>query len=93
MKELLDPKTGIEVKDRQYHLKTYEKCFIGSELATWLLAFLKKTSPNTTREEAITLAKKLHSAKLFAHVVDPHPFKDDFFFYLFQISKESENGH
>lgn len=28
--------TGIILKDRKYHLKTYRQCFIGREYVTWI---------------------------------------------------------
>ena len=28
---------GLEIKDRTYHLKTYERSFIGSEFVKWLI--------------------------------------------------------
>jgi hypothetical protein len=32
-----DPATGFAVKDRTYRLKSYPKCFVGSEAVQWLL--------------------------------------------------------
>jgi hypothetical protein len=31
-----DPVTGFVLKDRTYHLKTYPKCFVGSEAVDWI---------------------------------------------------------
>lgn len=47
---------GVVVKDRKWRLKTYKKCFVGSEAVEWLMTKLKlsgyppppiKTSPTT----------------------------------------------
>jgi potassium efflux system protein len=87
VRDLIDPKLGVVVKDRKYHLQTYNSCFIGSELTTWIQNWLKEHNLEATKEAAVEVAKKLHAARIFAHVVDPHPFKDDFLFYRFQISE------
>ncbi len=43
------------IKDRRYHLKTYEKCFIGVEMVDWLLMKGEVES----RSEAVAMMQKL----------------------------------
>jgi hypothetical protein len=33
--QIKNPITGFELKDRKYRLKTYAKCFVGSDAVTW----------------------------------------------------------
>lgn len=43
------------IKDRRYHLRTYESCFMGHEMVDWLL----KKGEVESRLEAVTMMKKL----------------------------------
>lgn len=43
------------IKDRRYHLKQYEKCFIGHEMVDWLL----KKGEVESRSEAVAMMQKL----------------------------------
>lgn len=43
------------IKDRRYHLKSYEKCFIGNEMVDWLL----KKGEVESRSEAVAMMQKL----------------------------------
>ena len=43
------------IKDRRYHLKTYEKCFTGVEMVDWLL----KKGEVESRSEAVAMMQKL----------------------------------
>lgn len=44
-------KSGIEIKNRKYKLKTYKSCFIGEEAVTWLV----EHGFAENRKEAVTL--------------------------------------
>mgnify|MGYP000580433401 CR=1 FL=1 len=67
---------GLEIKDRQYHLRRYRSCFVGSELIALLIEKLAISS-----ESALALAKQLELAGHIRHVVGSHPFKDEYLFY------------
>jgi Domain found in Dishevelled, Egl-10, and Pleckstrin (DEP) len=75
---LLTSKTGVEVRDRLYHGKTYPTCFVGSEAVDWL----HKTQ-KLNRHDAETLLNRLLGFNLIAHVTQEHPVRDGLFFYRF----------
>lgn len=50
-----DPKCGIEVKNRTWHARTYEACFVGSEAVDWMVRTLELPS----REDAVAIGKIL----------------------------------
>lgn len=43
------------IKDRRFHLRTYQKCFVGSDMVDWLL----KKGEVESREEAVAMMQKL----------------------------------
>lgn len=43
------------IKDRRYHLKVYEMCFVGHEMVDWLL----KKGEVESRSEAVAMMQKL----------------------------------
>lgn len=43
------------IKHRRYHLKTYEKCFVGHEMVDWLI----KKGEVESRSEAVAMMQKL----------------------------------
>lgn len=69
---------GVEVKDRRYRLNVYPDCFVGSEAVDWLMRTQK-----ATRKEATRLGQLLYKEGLIQHVLDEHPFDDDYLFYQF----------
>ncbi len=74
----LSAKTGVEVRDRLYHGKTYAQCFIGSEAVDWV-----KKSQKIAAFEAEILLNRLHGFNLIEHVTHDHPVRDGAFFYRF----------
>lgn len=73
---------GIEIKDRNYRLKKYSQCFIGSETVKWFI-----DNYQTTKAEALKLGQNLITEKIIHHVTDDHEFKDDFLFYRFYVDE------
>ena len=67
---------GVAVKSRRYHLKSYDQCFVASDLVNWLC---ERTA--LPRPAAICVAQRLHSYEYFAHVADRETFDDGHFFY------------
>lgn len=70
---------GVEIKNRQFRLKNYPHCFVGSEAVDWLVAYLR-----VSREEALRVGQRLMSENWIQHVVKESVLKDDFFFYRFR---------
>lgn len=70
---------GIDINDRQYRLKTYNRCFVGQEAVAWLQQNLKLTKP-----EALQLGQRLVNGGWVRHVVDEHDFRDEYLFYQIQ---------
>ena len=74
--DMLHPVNGIPVQDRRWRLKSFPKCFIGSEAVTWLAERL-----TGTREKAVDLGQRFFNAGAFHHVCRDHEFEDEYFFY------------
>ena len=76
---------GVEIKDRRHRLSLYSTCFVGSEAVDWLMRTQK-----ATRLEATRLGQLLYKEGFIQHVLDEHPFDDDYLFYQF-CKDESQN--
>ncbi len=74
---------GLEIKDRCDRLNLYPVCFIGSEAVDWLVQ-----EQNHTREKAIQLGQLLIERGIIHHVLDEHPFRDDYIFYRFYADEQ-----
>lgn len=84
---MCDPASGIEVKNRKYHLKTYKKCFVASDAVSWMV----NTLGLRTRARAEEMGQKLVEAQLIEHVVEPQPFKDKYLFFRFSSLLDSHS--
>jgi hypothetical protein len=79
---------AVVVKDRVYRLRSYERCFVASELVDWLVS--SGTSPS--RAAAVTLGRELSRLGLVRHVVDESKvFDDAFLFYRWREDFEARN--
>jgi len=74
--ELLLDDDGIDIRDRQYYLRHYRSCFVGSELITFLSERLA-----IPRQSALELAQRLEAGGFIRHVVGVHPIRDEHLFY------------
>ncbi|MGF1523840.1 MAG: hypothetical protein ACFBSF_16100 [Leptolyngbyaceae cyanobacterium] len=74
---------GIQIKDRQFRLKTYRQCFVGGEATDWLVSHLK-----IAREEAVQIGQRLIKENWIHHVVDEQTFQDEYFFYRFRWDEQ-----
>lgn len=74
---------GIKLIDRRWHWKVHPNCFLGLELASWLIENLQDIN---TREDAVAYGNKLMDQGLFQHVESRHRFLDGHYFY--QISPQ-----
>eukprot|EP01095_Lingulamoeba_sp_RSL-Kostka_P000278 TRINITY_DN1043_c2_g1_i1.p1 TRINITY_DN1043_c2_g1~~TRINITY_DN1043_c2_g1_i1.p1 ORF type:complete len:576 (+),score=173.27 TRINITY_DN1043_c2_g1_i1:60-1787(+) len=80
--EIAHPQTGVEIKKRKYLLKSYNNCFIGSDLVSWIAA-----RENCSKPAATALGNQLIKAGLIYHVVDSSkPLIDGHFFYRLDSS-------
>jgi len=70
--------SNFEIKDNRYHFRTYKRSFVGSSLVTWLAE--KFSMP---RRNAVKVAGIMFECKLFIHVTESQPFRDDLYFYRF----------
>ncbi|NEO88281.1 MAG: hypothetical protein F6J87_29090 [Spirulina sp. SIO3F2] len=77
---------GVEVRDRDYHFKTYPQCFVGREAVDWLMAHLK-----ISRDGALEIGQQLVEQQWITHVLHEHPFKDKYLFY--QFCQDKLSGH
>ena len=78
--EIQGPK-GVRLQNRIWHIRLHQKCFIGSELVTWMMENFRDLE---SRSEAVELGNELMKSGLFHHVEARHSFRDGNFFY--QIS-------
>ena len=79
----LQSERGIRLRDRRWHWRLHYNCFIGLELATWLLENFRNVKD---RSEAVDLGNELMQSGLFTHVEKRHEFRDGNYFY--QITSE-----
>ncbi|KAF8459571.1 hypothetical protein BGX38DRAFT_1149639 [Terfezia claveryi] len=80
--EIQGPK-GVRLQNRIWHISLHQKCFIGSELVTWMMENFRDLE---SRSEAVELGNELMKSGLFHHVEARHPFRDGNYFY--RISNE-----
>ena len=59
---MLDPESGIPVKDREYKLKKYNDTFVASEAVEWIMHNF-----GYTRSEAIEFGQELVYKKKIVH--------------------------
>jgi hypothetical protein len=69
---------GLDIKDRNYRMNVYPRCFVGTEAVEWLIQ-----TQDCSREEAIQLGQLLIDRGIIHHVLDEQPFRDDVIFYRF----------
>ena len=80
-------KTGLDIRDRKWMLKTYPKCFVGSEMVIYLI----KSKLVSTEKEAVTLGRLLVASNIIRHVTGDHDFKNEQLFYRF-MDDEPNHG-
>lgn len=88
IERMIDKNKGIEIKDRKYHLRKYEECFLGNEAVDWMMKNLNLK----TRDDAVNLGQLMVSRGVLHHVTDGHPFRDKPYFYRFyKIDKKASS--
>ena len=76
----------LEVKNRAYHGKTYNRCFVGNEFVTVLVESVEFGI--SSREEAVEVGQRLLETNVLAHVCHEHGFEDRHLFYRFHEDQE-----
>ncbi|GFR58560.1 Rap guanine nucleotide exchange factor 4 [Elysia marginata] len=77
---------GHMIRDRKYHLRTYKRCLVGSELVDWILDTFPKVD---NREHAAGMGQALLEEGVLVHVCKQHPFLDQYLFYRFMEDEAS----
>ncbi len=75
---------GVDIRDRRFGLKLYQRCFVGREAVQWFAQHQL-----ASREEAIRLGQILVDRGIIHHVTDEHDFQDDYLFYRFFVDETS----
>ncbi|XP_064614683.1 rap guanine nucleotide exchange factor 4-like [Liolophura sinensis] len=68
------------VRDRKYHLRTYRRCMVGTEMVDWLM---QQSSLVHSRTQAVGMWQALLEEGVIVHVCHEHQFKDKYLFYRF----------
>uniref|UniRef100_A0A8C1LG02 Rap guanine nucleotide exchange factor (GEF) 4 n=1 Tax=Cyprinus carpio TaxID=7962 RepID=A0A8C1LG02_CYPCA len=76
------------IRDRKYHLKTYRRCCMGTELVDWLM---QHTSCVHSRVQAVGMWQVLLEEGVLNHVDQELSFQDKYLFYRF-LEDESEDA-
>lgn len=74
---------GVLIKDRRYKLKTYPRCFLGTEAQAWLMENF-----GLPAEGALRLGQRLIDERWIHHVTHEHDFEDAELFYRFYWDDE-----
>ena len=75
-----DKEKNLRVKERRHHFKSYSECFIASEL----IDVLMESGLVESRAHGLFIGRLLNHKQLIRHVIDAHPFSDDYLFFRFQ---------
>ncbi|XP_019619679.1 PREDICTED: phosphatidylinositol 3,4,5-trisphosphate-dependent Rac exchanger 2 protein-like [Branchiostoma belcheri] len=84
---LMNRNTSL-IRDRKHHLRTYHKCFVGSEFVSWL----KELGEINSVEEGVHLGQLLLENGIIHHVVDKHHFKNEPLLYRFRYDDGTYKG-
>ncbi|KAL3832511.1 hypothetical protein ACJMK2_024146 [Sinanodonta woodiana] len=76
------------IRDRKFHLRTYRRCMVGTEMVDWLL---QQCSLAHSRNQAIGMWQALVEEGIVVHVCHEHQFKDKYLFYRFHDDDQGIN--
>lgn len=82
--EEMSAEPGI-VGSRRWRLRTFDKCFVGSDAVTWIAQHL-----HIPRNEALKIGKVCQQIGLFSHVLGEQEFADEHYFYRFRWHGDPE---
>lgn len=69
------------VRDRKFHLRTYRRCMVGSDMVDWLM---QQSSVVHSRGQAVGMWQALLEEGVISHVSHEHQFKEKYLFYRFR---------
>ncbi|XP_014674517.1 PREDICTED: rap guanine nucleotide exchange factor 4-like [Priapulus caudatus] len=69
------------IRDRKFHLRTYRRCMVASDMVDWLL---QQSTVVHSRGQAVGMWQALLEEGVVAHVSHEHQFKDKYLFYRFR---------
>ncbi|KAL4222766.1 Rap guanine nucleotide exchange factor 4 [Mactra antiquata] len=73
------------IRDRKFHLRTYRRCMVGTEMVDW---FMQQSALVHSRTQAVGMWQALVEEGIVVHVCHEHQFKDKYLFYRFQEDDE-----
>lgn len=85
--EMMRPGTGLDVRDRKWHLRIWRNCFVGEDAVDWMCHHF-----NCSRADAIALGQRVMDRGYLRHVVDTKKaFLDGYYFYVFEVQRVHES--
>eukprot|EP00753_Platysulcus_tardus_P010728 PLAT300.1.p1 GENE.PLAT300.1~~PLAT300.1.p1 ORF type:complete len:683 (+),score=331.18 PLAT300.1:33-2051(+) len=81
-------RAGISVEDRSWRLRSFKRCFLGTDAVTWLI----EDGVASDVEDAVAIGNMLAAVGLLQHVTKDHDFKNEKLFYRFSVDEE-DHGH
>ena len=89
----------LDIQDRRYNLRTYEKCFVGTDIVTAIVNYNSSEnnksdllSTITDRSTASTIMNKLLHVGFLSHVTKDHEFNDGKYFYSLTSTKDCQTA-
>ena len=76
-------RAAVRVCTRKYHLKSFPKCFLGSEAVAWL----QQSGAAADVSDAVVLGNMMLHSGLLHHVTGEHDFEDRPLFYRFAVDE------
>ncbi|XP_052240015.1 rap guanine nucleotide exchange factor 4-like isoform X2 [Dreissena polymorpha] len=76
------------IRDRKFHLRTYRRCMVGTEMVDWVL---QHSGLVHSRTQAVGMWQALVEEGVVVHVCHEHQFKDKYLFYRFHCDDEGES--
>jgi len=85
IKQMRESGSGLEIKERKYKGKTYEHCFIASDMVEWMVKNL-----NIDRDEAVRVGRLFEDRCVIHHVNYKQRFDHDQHLFRFQEDNRTE---
>ncbi|GFS63661.1 rap guanine nucleotide exchange factor 4 [Trichonephila inaurata madagascariensis] len=76
------------IRDRKYHVRTFRKCLVGSEMVDWLMHQGAIYVRIHSRSQAVGMWQALMEEGVISHVTNEHQFKDKYLFYRFREDQQ-----
>ncbi|GBN42681.1 Rap guanine nucleotide exchange factor 4 [Araneus ventricosus] len=76
------------IRDRKYHVRTFRKCLVGSEMVDWLMHQGAIYVRIHSRSQAVGMWQALMEEGVISHVTNECQFKDKYLFYRFREDQQ-----